>query len=457
MSQKLALVVDDSQSAQQVLRRMLEKHDISVDTTSSASEALDYLSRHRPDVIFMDHNMPGMDGFEAIKQIKANPETVTIPVMMYTSKEGDLYLGEARALGAVGILPKTVAPAELFSALVRLGLTQDRRDHDSSNENPDEPSERAGDVANVGARGWAIIDDAIPVRTHESISKEDDRMRFLLDEQRTEFRKDMLIAIDSVSKNINNRHSQEIENLFSQLQDSRPVDDSTKWLKLAAIASGFLLLWTLSGIHHLKNQIADLTSPITDSPRVTGKTDLRQSAAQRKKPTQPSITAKKKTAGPDKQKTSHVQTKTEKHLSYPFDELALEKDRILDIGALVDQLKTEKFKGAVTLETHVGDFCLTGNTTQGFLLADSKLPVTDCDYIGNPVQPTDLPAAQQSLQFANFLSSLNLDDDFTIDIVSLPRTTPLVDYPERGPGTQAGNWNRAAAINNQVKIRLQTE
>ena len=108
MSQKLALVVDDSESARQVLRRMLEKHEIAVDTASSASEALDYLARHRPDVIFMDHNMPGMDGLEAVKHIKANPKTVTIPVMMYTSKEGDLYLGEARALGAVGILPKTV-------------------------------------------------------------------------------------------------------------------------------------------------------------------------------------------------------------------------------------------------------------------------------------------------------------------------------------------------------------
>ena len=67
--------------------------------------------RHRPDVIFMDHMMPGMDGFQAVQAIKNNPRTATIPIMMYTSQEGELYVGQARALGAVGVLPKQVKPA----------------------------------------------------------------------------------------------------------------------------------------------------------------------------------------------------------------------------------------------------------------------------------------------------------------------------------------------------------
>jgi CheY-like chemotaxis protein len=46
---------------------------------------------------FMDHLMPGMDGFEAVSAIKNNPHTATIPIMMYTSQEGELYVGQARA------------------------------------------------------------------------------------------------------------------------------------------------------------------------------------------------------------------------------------------------------------------------------------------------------------------------------------------------------------------------
>ena len=69
---------------------------------SHREQALDYLTHQQPDVIFMDHLMPGMDGFQAVQAIKNNPRTATIPIMMYTSQEGELYLSQARALGAIG-------------------------------------------------------------------------------------------------------------------------------------------------------------------------------------------------------------------------------------------------------------------------------------------------------------------------------------------------------------------
>ena len=84
MGQKRALVVDDSKSARVILSRMLEKYDIEVDMAESAEQAIEYLKHGRPDAIFMDHLMPGMDGLQAVKAIKSNPQTATIPIMMYT-------------------------------------------------------------------------------------------------------------------------------------------------------------------------------------------------------------------------------------------------------------------------------------------------------------------------------------------------------------------------------------
>ena len=110
---KRALIVDDSRSARVILSRMLEQHGMTVDTAESAEQALEYLQQSRPDVIFMDHLMPGMDGFQAVQAIKADPQTATIPLMMYTSQEGELYVSQARALGAVGVLPKTVRPVDV--------------------------------------------------------------------------------------------------------------------------------------------------------------------------------------------------------------------------------------------------------------------------------------------------------------------------------------------------------
>src|SRR5258708_22473610 len=106
MARKSALVVDDSKSARVILSRMLEKYDIEVDMAESAEQAIEYLKSNRPDAIFMDHLMPGMDGLQAVQAIKGNPQTAMIPIIMYTSQEGGLYVRPAPALRAVGGPPQ---------------------------------------------------------------------------------------------------------------------------------------------------------------------------------------------------------------------------------------------------------------------------------------------------------------------------------------------------------------
>src|SRR5687767_15030748 len=125
---KRALVVDDSRSARVVLTRMLERYGILVDSADSAEAALEYLKDRRPDVIFMDHLMPGMDGLQAVREIKANPGLADIPIMMYTSQEGEIYSSQAKASGAIGVLPKSIRPIDVTKALYQLGLLPDRRD-----------------------------------------------------------------------------------------------------------------------------------------------------------------------------------------------------------------------------------------------------------------------------------------------------------------------------------------
>src|SRR4030081_1353584 len=128
MARKRALVVDDSKSARVILSRMLEKYDIEVDMAESAEQPLEYMKHNRPDAIFMDHLMPGMDGLQAVQAIKGNPQTAMIPIMMYTSQEGELYVGQARALGALGVLPKQVRPVDMSKVLYELHLLPERRD-----------------------------------------------------------------------------------------------------------------------------------------------------------------------------------------------------------------------------------------------------------------------------------------------------------------------------------------
>ena len=145
MAQKRALVVDDSRAARVALQRMLERYDLQVDFAESGEAAIEFLRNQVVDVIFMDHSMPGMDGFEAVSLIKADPRTALVPVMMYTAKEGEVYVGQARALGAVGVLPKDVQPGVLFEMLLKLGLVKDRRSAARRRaEAAPSPYERAG-------------------------------------------------------------------------------------------------------------------------------------------------------------------------------------------------------------------------------------------------------------------------------------------------------------------------
>ena len=95
MPVETALVVDDSKSARIMLSRMVQKVGLEVNMVESGEEAIAYLAANpHPDVIFMDHMMPGMDGLQTTQQITGDPATANIPVFMYTSKEGEEYEAE---------------------------------------------------------------------------------------------------------------------------------------------------------------------------------------------------------------------------------------------------------------------------------------------------------------------------------------------------------------------------
>jgi CheY-like chemotaxis protein len=119
------LVVDDSKSARLMLRKILQNLGMTVDTADSAEEALDYLRQKKPDVIFMDHTMPGMDGLTALRQIRSEPTTAAIPAAMYTSKDEPAFRNEAHAAGAVDVLSKPATPAALESLLERMNALLD--------------------------------------------------------------------------------------------------------------------------------------------------------------------------------------------------------------------------------------------------------------------------------------------------------------------------------------------
>ncbi|MFA5940956.1 MAG: response regulator [Sinimarinibacterium sp.] len=117
MSQRTALVVDDSRSARFALRKHLESHAFKVDTAESALAAYQWLESQTPDMIFLDHVMPGEDGLAALRHLKADPHTAAIPVVICSSNEGTSFVAEARGHGAADVLQKPPTPEQLQRVL----------------------------------------------------------------------------------------------------------------------------------------------------------------------------------------------------------------------------------------------------------------------------------------------------------------------------------------------------
>jgi len=84
MSKKI-MVVDDEYEVADIVKKMLESEGFEVIIANSGEEALKKLEKERPDLILLDIMMPGMDGWETLKEIKSNEKFRDIPVSMLTA------------------------------------------------------------------------------------------------------------------------------------------------------------------------------------------------------------------------------------------------------------------------------------------------------------------------------------------------------------------------------------
>lgn len=120
LPEKTALVVDDSRSARYAMRKLLENAGYTVDTTESAQDAYVYLQRRHPQVIFLDHQMPGSDGLDVLRSLKEDPENAGIPVVLCSAQEGGNVRQLAQQAGAVAVLAKPPDADQLKALLQRL-------------------------------------------------------------------------------------------------------------------------------------------------------------------------------------------------------------------------------------------------------------------------------------------------------------------------------------------------
>ena len=111
---KTILIVDDSPTETHVIKQIVEKGGYEVLTAEDGESGVAEARRTKPDVILMDVVMPGLNGFQATRQLSKDPETSSIPVIMVTTKDQDTDRAWGLRQGAKEYVVKPVAAAELL-------------------------------------------------------------------------------------------------------------------------------------------------------------------------------------------------------------------------------------------------------------------------------------------------------------------------------------------------------
>lgn len=111
------LIVDDSAVLAKIAASNLTKAGHQVIFAENGEDALGVVARDRPDVIFLDAEMPVMDGWETCDALKSNADTKSIPVLMCTGDGSQDNVEKARQMGAVGYIIKPYKAEEMLAKL----------------------------------------------------------------------------------------------------------------------------------------------------------------------------------------------------------------------------------------------------------------------------------------------------------------------------------------------------
>lgn len=120
--EKNVLIIDDDNDFLQVMHNWL-KYTYKVDAVRSGTEALRFLNRLRPDLILLDYEMPGLDGYQVLDQVRRNPLTCQVPIIFLTGKNDKESVMRIIKRKPDGYLLKSMRKDELLDALDRFFAT----------------------------------------------------------------------------------------------------------------------------------------------------------------------------------------------------------------------------------------------------------------------------------------------------------------------------------------------
>jgi CheY-like chemotaxis protein len=384
-----------------------------------------------------------------VQAIKNNPRTATIPILMYTSQEGELYLGQARALGAVGVLPKQIKPTDVSKVLYQLHLVADRR---------------TGEQSTFKEVNLQAVDNEAPGAPPPGSKPLTDTA---LREQFAELRRALVASIDTQSERITSDVRLLLQDAMPSFAPTRAPESRTPWVLasvalIIALASAGLWWHEARLRQDLVAELAELKRAALAAPAATdgpapgaesgpGFAPSDEAGADGTGEVVPQgVAGGNRASGATSLEDRKVIT-----IPVPYGEDALSGPRLEMIRQIMRRLAARDVRGVVEVRTFAGRYCLVGNATEGFSVAPDELTYSRC-IVANPHEDS-LPLAQrESLGFANLAGEFRAETHGALDLQlsTGDATAVTAAYPSTSGSLTAGEWNKAAAANNRIEVRL---
>jgi hypothetical protein len=370
-----------------------------------------------------------------------------IPIMMYTSQEGELYVGQARALGAMGVLPKQVRPVDVSKVLYELHLLPDRRDLTEPALVPVEIGAEPGTDKTVTATATAGSGGA------QDWGR---RIEAAVKQQSVDLRRFVVASLDSLAA----RLESDLRNAVpapAPIAEAPPPPRRSAWpwifgaaaVCLLAALSTFLWRSTRDDLAKAHAELAELKAADAELKQTSDRLadslkDLSAAVAAAAAGMAGSAQASSAPgAGAGLPRSEPV----------PYGELPFDRSRLEVLRDVLTKLEAQNFRGVLKVTSLPGMFCLAGNASDGFAPAPAALLVSKCDLIGNPFEEALSGQQRQSIAFANLVAGVKqrTSGAITVAVENAASARAAVPYPARADSLTAGEWNRAAAANNRVE------
>lgn len=461
-----ALIVDDSKTAQVRLKLLLKPYQLDTDIAFSAEEALGYLSYNMPDIIFLDHHMEGMDGLEALRIIKANPATAMIPVVMYTSEKGDVYVGQARALGALDILSKEIIhPANLRRLLSSLKIEPTKAvDDDSSEGNNTEDSNTEQNTATLAelpstkrpletpsptkaTNNTSVVEVKSQVARLFELHVADvrqqiaDQSRFVIRHLRLELKNSHNRAVKEAKKQANTETNSEP----AKQQEKSPAN--TYLLIAAGVAAVFIIallglqqIQMRSEINKLDTQFAQLLAHSEQTQALVSSLSdqLVLDTSSRERVQYGNL-------------ISALEWALEENFHFDFKQHALSEQQVSRLQQLMHHLDSAGFEGDIVLDINFGDICVYQDEQLQWHLADKDSGFDRCRMLSTLDARTVYPELL-SLAFINFEQNQTAIAEGRISL--MVNNNGVIDRAPPSTAADPSAWNQMALQDNRLSMAI---